>query len=181
MAAEDGAAKAISQGYDAVMDAAAPARLHLDEVIVRKPSLGKRGFFVLIGLLVTLNLGLGVAFVLMGAPPVPVFLGLDVLAVWLAFRFSYRQSRRLERVQVTADEVRVVREDGGKAETVWTSPTAFTRVALVAHERYAPEVVLSLSGRRLAVGQALGPRQRSELARAIEAAIKSARNERYEG
>lgn len=160
------------------MDAA--ARLHLDEVIAHKPSLGKRGFFVLIGVLVTLNIGLGVVFVMMGAPPVPVFLGLDVLAVWLAFRASYRQGRKRERVQVTADEVRVIREDGDRAKTVWTSPTAFTRVALQPRGAYPPDVVLSLSGKAVAVGRALGPKQRSELAQAIEDAIRAARSERYD-
>lgn len=159
----------------------ATARLHLDEVIARKPSLGKRGFFVLIGVLVALNIGLGVVFVMMGAPPVPVFLGLDVLAVWLAFRASYRQGLRRERVQVSADEVRVIREDGDRCETVWASPTAFTRVALQARGNYPPDVVVSLSGKAVAVGRALGPKQRSELAQAIEMAIKSAKSERYGG
>jgi uncharacterized membrane protein len=162
------------------MDAAAPARLHLDEVIARKPSLGRRGFFVLIGLLVALNLGMATVFVLMGAPPVPIFLGLDVLGVWLAFRASYRQGLRRERVQVTADEVRVIREEGEKAETVWASPTAFTRVSLQPRGRYAPEVWLTLSGKGAPVGLSLGPRQRSELAQAIETAIRSAKSERYE-
>jgi uncharacterized membrane protein len=162
------------------MDAAAPARLHLDEVIARKPSLGPRGFFVLIGLLVALNLGMGIVFVLMGAPPVPVFLGLDVLAVWLAFRASYRQGRRRERVQVTADEVRVIEEDGARSRTLWASPTAFTRVALEPRGRYAAEVWLRLSGKGLAVGRALGPKQRGELAQAIETAIRAARSERYD-
>lgn len=157
------------------------ARLHLDEVIVRKPSLGKRGFFILVGVLATLNLALGIVFVGMGAPPVPVFLGLDVLAVWLAFRASYRQSLRRERVRVSADVVEVVREDGDRAETVWSSPTAFTRVALEGGGRYAPEVRLRLSRRVLSVGRSLGPRQRGELAQAIEAAIKAARAERYAG
>jgi uncharacterized membrane protein len=163
------------------MDAASPARLHLDEVIARKPSLGKRGFFVLIAVLVCINLGVGVMFVMMGAPPIPVFLGLDVLAVWLAFRASYRQSERRERVQVSADQVRVIREDGDKAQTVWTSPTAFTRVALETRGRYAPEVRIRLSAKAVAVGRSLGPKQRSELARAIEAAIRAAKSERYDG
>ena len=162
------------------MDPASPARLHLDEVIARKPSLGKRGFFVLIAVLVCVNLGVGVMFVMMGAPPIPVFLGLDVLAVWLAFRASYRQSLRRERVQVSADEVRVIREEGDRAETVWASPTAFTRVALEPRGRYAPEVAIRLSRKAVTVGRSLGPKQRSELAQAIETAIRSARSERYD-
>ena len=106
--------------------------------------------------------------------------GLDVLAVWLAFRASYRQSLRRERVQVSADEVRVIREEGDRAETVWASPTAFTRVALEPRGRYAPEVAIRLSRKAVTVGRSLGPKQRSELAQAIETAIRSARSERYD-
>lgn len=157
----------------------AVARLHLNEVIVRKPSLGKRGFFILMGVLAVVNVGLGILFLSMGAAPVPIFLGLDVLAVWLAFRASYRQGQRCERVQVTADLVQVMRESGERSETVWSTPTAFTRVALEDRGRYAPEVRLRLSRRMLAVGQTLGPKQRGELAAAISAAIATARRERY--
>ena len=64
---------------------AVPARLHLDEVIVPHRSLPRRGFFILIGLFVTANLALGTMFVILGAPPIPVFLGLDVLAGIIAF------------------------------------------------------------------------------------------------
>lgn len=177
----EGFAKASPQiwaPYDGVMDAT-PARLHLDEVIARKPSLGKRGFVVLIGVLVALNLGVGIMFVSMGAPPIPIFLGLDVLAVCLAFRASYRQGLKRERVQVTADLVQVIREEGDRRETVWSSPTAFTRVALEDRGRYAPEVRLRLSRRVLAVGLALGPKQRGELAEAIDTAIRAARRERH--
>jgi uncharacterized membrane protein len=156
-----------------------PAHLHLDEVIARRPSLDKRGFFILIGVLVVLNLAVGIMFVAMGAPPIPIFLGLDVLAVWLAFRASYRQGLRRERVRVSADLVEVIREDGVRSETVWSSPTAFTRVALEDRGRYAAEVRLRVSRRALAVGQALGPRQRGELAEAIDAAIRAARRERH--
>jgi uncharacterized membrane protein len=173
--ASHGQASAYVGGMDSV-----PARLHLDEVIARKPSLGKRGFFILIGIVAAVNVGVGAMFVRMGASPVPIFLGLDVVAVWLAFRASYRQAQRRERVRISSDLVEVIREDGGKAETVWSTPTAFTRVALEARGRYAPEVRIRMSRRAVSVGQTLGPRQRSDLAEAIDAAIRAARSERYQ-
>jgi uncharacterized membrane protein len=181
MARAGGFAKASHDGaraYDGRMDAL-PARLHLDEVIARKPSLGRAGFAVLIGVVMVVNIGVGIMFVRMGAAPVPIFLGLDVLAIWLAFRASYRQAQRSERVRISADLVEVIREDAGGAETVWSTPTAFTRVALEPRGRYAPEVRIRLSRRVVTVGQALGPRQRSDLAEAIDAAIRSARLERH--
>ena len=162
------------------MDAAPAARLHLDEVIVANRSLSRGGFFVVIGVVIALNLVVGTLFLAMGAWPAPIFLGLDVLAVWLAFRASYRQARSCERVQVTADQVRVVREAGRRSLTVWTSPTAFTRVALEQTGRYGAQVRLMLSGKRLTIGQMLGPRERALLAKAVDQAIREARAERWE-
>ena len=57
--------------------------------------------------------------------------GLILLAaVLIAFRVSYRRGEIAERVQVDADHVRVLRRTGGRERPVWTSPTAFTRVAV---------------------------------------------------
>jgi uncharacterized membrane protein len=158
---------------------AGPARLHLDEVIIPHRSLPKRGFLALVGVLVALNVGLGIMFLSLGAPPIPIFLGLDVLAVVVAFRVSYEQADRRERVQVTADDVRVIREDDRRSRTVWTSATAFTRVELVEPTEFEAYVSLAVSRRRLAIGGALGAEGRRSLAHRVEDAIYSARRERF--
>jgi uncharacterized membrane protein len=183
MAAQPARKAALRQGavraYFERMDAAAPVRLHLDEVIVPHRSLTPRGLFWVMAVLVTVNTGLAMVFVSMGAPPIPIFLGLDVLAVWIAFRISYRQARRRERVQVTADEVTVKREDDRRSATVWTSPTAFTRVELVEPTEWEAYVGLAVSGRRLSIGRSLGAEGRRTLARKVDAAIHAARRERH--
>ena len=155
------------------------ARLHLDTVIAPARSLPVKGFVILLCALMAANLLIGTFLFVIGAWPAPIFLGLDVAGVAIAFWASYRRSRARERVQVSADQVRVVRENGGAARTVWSSPTAFTRVDLDESGRHGAQVRLRLSARRLTIGEALGPRQREELAEAVEQAIRSARAERY--
>jgi uncharacterized membrane protein len=118
-------------------------------------------------------------FLVMGAWPAPVFIGVDFLAVLLAFHFSYRQARRRERVQVSADEVRVVHEVGAQKRTVWRSPTAFTRVEVEAKGQPELRITLALSRRRLVVAGQVSPQERADFADALEAAIRSARAERY--
>ena len=81
--------------------------------------------------------------------------------------------------QPSAEEVRVVRERSGGLETVWTSPTAFTRVGVQQTGRYGLQVRLMLSNRRYAVGAFLGPKERGDLAEALQQAIKAARAERH--
>ncbi len=156
-----------------------PARLHLDAVLTPNLSLPKTGLFVLLGLLAAFNIAVAALFLSMGAKPVPIFLGLDFLAVLLAFHVSYRQARRRERVQVSADEITVLHEDGARQRTVWRSPTAFTRIAIEARHQPEAKIILMLSRRRLVVGGQVSPQERMAFADALEAAVKSARAERY--
>jgi uncharacterized membrane protein len=155
------------------------ARLHLDAVLTPTRSLSRTGLYVLLGVMAAFNILVAVLFLAMGARPIPIFLGLDFLAVLLAFHLSYRQARRRERVQVSADEVRVLHEVGAQKRTVWRSPTAFTRVEV--EDRNEPEVkvTLALSRKRLVVAGQISPQERADFAQALEAAIRSARAERH--
>jgi uncharacterized membrane protein len=155
------------------------AALYMDAVLTPNRSLPKRGFYVLIGVLVVVNVAVGALFVSMGALPVPIFLGLDVLGVILAFRANYRGARQAERVQVTADHVRVLYQMGRHARTVWSSPTAFTRVAVEAPGQHEAQVRLRLSDRSLVLAAALSPAERCDFAAALEEAIRQARAERH--
>jgi uncharacterized membrane protein len=151
----------------------------MDATITPNRSLSRRGFAIVMGALITLNLILAAVFWSIGALPVPVFLGLDVLGVWIAFQISYKGARLRERVLVTAEEVRVRYETPHGAKTVWSTPTAFTGVALEDVEEHHSRVRLSLRERRLTVGAALSPKERVAFGRALEAAVGRARKERY--
>ena len=156
------------------------ADLYMDAVITPNASLSKRGFALVIAALAAVNAIMAVFFLVVGALPVPIFLGLDLLGVFVAFKVSYRRARTVERVQVSADAVRVRYENPRGARTVWSSPTAFTAVALegTGHDG---RVRLSLSGRRLTVGAALSPNERMDFGQALQQAVRRARSERYAG
>jgi len=155
------------------------AQLHMDAVLTPTRSLSRTGLYVVLGVLALFNLLLAILFLVMGAWPAPVFLGIDFMAVLLAFHLSYRQARRRERVQVSADEVKVVHEVGAQKRTVWRSPTAFTRVLIEAKGQPEVRVTLALSRRRIMVAGQVSPQERTDFADALEAAIRSARAERY--
>ncbi len=163
------------------MDAAPAARLHLDAVIAPRPSLPLKGFTALLVVVVVLNLPVGLLFFRMGAFPATAFMGLSVLALIIAFWASYRRTLRAERVRISADTVEVFEEDGARSTSIWTSPTAFTRVALEDEGRSGPAVRLKLSNKRLTIGQRLGPVERANLAETVDNAIRSARAERWSG
>lgn len=153
--------------------------LYMDAVITQNRSLSPGGFKVLLGFVVAANVLFGVFLFVIGAWPVPIFLGLDVLAIWWAFKLSFRASERAERVQVSAEQVVVLRESSGRRRRVWSSPTAFTRVAVEKAGEHERRVRIRLSNKALTVARALSPEERTAFAEALEGAIRRARAERY--
>jgi uncharacterized membrane protein len=152
--------------------------LYMDAVITPNRSLSQRGFVVLICVVTALNCLSALVFVARGATLVPIFLGLDVSAVILAFMASYRAAKKVERVQVSAREVRVIQETPRWTRVIWESPTAFTRVATSTMDDVVVELKLALSGKDMPVAQALSPGERADFAKALETAIYAARRER---
>lgn len=152
----------------------------MDATITPNRALSPRGFSLLIGVLVALNLVLAIWLLGIGAFPVPIFLGIDVLALFVAFKVLFaRQAGVRERVQVSADEIRVRWETPRGGRDLWRSPTGLTRVAVEKGERQETRVRLALSQKRMFVGQALSPKERAAFGEALKAAVAQARAERY--
>ena len=150
--------------------------LYMDAEIKPNRSLSPRGFIILICVITAANVASAIVFLMLKASLVPVFLGVDVLAVVVAFLASFKAGRMIERVQVSAAQVKVTYEAAGQVRLVWESPTAFTRVTTERDEEdRCTGLRLALSGRHTAVAAALSPRERSEFAKALEDAIWRAR------
>ena len=153
--------------------------LYLDRRIAPGRALSPRALLHLLLAVAAANLLVMAVLVAIGAWPVPLFLGLDVVGVLIAFRVSNRRARRGEVLRVDAERVRVLREgDRGPPAVVWSSPTAFTTVG-VHRRRRGPEVRLSMSGRATTVGAALGASARAALGRELQEAVRRARAERW--
>jgi uncharacterized membrane protein len=151
---------------------------YMDAEIRPNRSLSERGFIVLIGIVTVANCASAAVFVAMGATFVPIFLGVDLMAVVVAFLVSFQAAKRVERVQVTARDVRVTQETPRWSRVIWESPTAFTRVHVEREEERTVGLKLALSGREVAVAASLSPRERAEFAQALERAIWQAKRER---
>jgi len=152
--------------------------LYMDAEIRPNRSLSERGFIILIGIVTLANCASAAVFLAMGATFVPFFLGIDILAVAVAFLVSFRAARRVERVQVTSTEIRVILETPKARQLVWESPTAFTRLHVEKDEERTVALKLALSGREAEIAAALSPRERADFAKALERAIWRAKRER---
>lgn len=151
----------------------------MDAVIAPNRSMNSLGLKVVVGMLGGAAAMVSIVFFAIGAWPAPMFLGLDVLLVYLALRASFRAAERRERLRVSAERVEVIEEDPKASRLVWTSPTAFTHVDLEELGEHQMRVRLRISGKRRSVGKALSPPEREALGAALREAIARARTERY--
>jgi uncharacterized membrane protein len=155
------------------LPATPPARL--DVVLYPNRSLGATGFAVLMAAIVLVSGTVGAGFMMVGAWPVTGFLGLDVLLVYLAFRWNYRQARRAEFVRLDPDGLSVRRlEPDGRAQS-WRFEPYWVRVSLEQVGRHDRRLVLRSHGRQVVIGAFLTQDERLELARALEAALQEHR------
>jgi uncharacterized membrane protein len=151
----------------------------MDAVIQPNRSLSARGMWIVLGVFAVFNLWVAAFLYLIGAWPVPIFLGLDFVGVLIAFRIYRGFAATTERVRVDADRIVVSHETARRRLTVWTSSTAFTRVGFDGEAEHGARLFLHLSGRSVQIGQALGSGERVRLAERLNRAIADALAERH--
>lgn len=145
-----------------------------DAVITPHRSLDRRGFTVLMLLIGGISFVAGIVFMIAGAWPVLVFLGLDVLLVYLAFRFNYRAARARERVRLTRQELTIRRLDHrGRGIEIGIQPY-WLKVEVVGDDR-PEEIRLRSHGEVHTVGAQLSPPERAAFAKELCAALDRVR------
>ncbi len=146
------------------------AKLYMDAVLTPHRSLSRSAFKLMLALVIIVNAATAFFFIARGALPVAGFLGLDVLALWLAFRWNYRAARIEERVRIGPQHVHVSRT-GLKGDVVhWIVSTLWARVE---HDGAAVRIRSGGGAQRL--GAFLSPPERKSFARALDAALWRAR------
>jgi uncharacterized membrane protein len=145
-------------------------KLYLDTTLRPHRSLSLAAFRLMLMLVIFVNLIVGAFFLVRGAFPVTGFLGLDVLALWLAFRINYRAAKAEERIVLTPLQMQVERRSPSGA----TSYFVLNPVWAKAREESVGVSIWS-GGRALRVGAFLSPDERAELARQLDLALYRAK------
>jgi uncharacterized membrane protein len=139
-------------------------------------SLNRTGFLVLMGFITAVSFIAGVAFWIMGAWPVFGFFGLDVLAIYWAFRINYRRGNATEDILVTASELRVRRVSHRGHVAEWVLNPLWVQLDQKIHAEFGIERLYLVSrGRRVSIGNFLGADEKASFAKALLAALQTAK------
>jgi len=154
------------------MTASPPA---FDAVLTPSRSLSARGFFVLIAAVSAINLAIAIKFWMHGAWLVVPFLGLDVLAVFVAFHLSYRSGRQVEHVRLDEKALTVSHREPSGATRTWSFEPAWARVSLLPKGRDGHRLTIMSHGKGVEIADFLSPGERESLAEALAAALRAQR------
>ena len=139
-------------------------------------SLNRTGFLVLMAFLSVISFAAGVVFLMLGAWPVLGFFGLDVLAVYLAFKINFRSARAREEISVTPSELRLRRVNHRGRTVEWVLNPLWVQLDQVEHKEFGIEKLYLVSrGRSVSIGSFLGPDEKASFAKALRAALQAAR------
>jgi uncharacterized membrane protein len=139
-------------------------------------SLNCTGFLVLMVFVSVVSFAAGLAFLLMGAWPVFGFFGLDVLAIYWAFRVNFLHARASEEIWMTPSELRVRRVSHCGDVVEWVLNPLWVRLDQKTHAEFGIEKLYLVSkGRRVSIASFLGPDEKASFAKALLAALQAAR------
>jgi uncharacterized membrane protein len=139
-------------------------------------SLGRQGFRLMMTLCCLSAVFSSIPFIVFGAWPVAGFYGLDILALFIAFKVNYRRAAAEESVRLTYVELflRKITPRGETAE--WRFNPLWARLRLEEDGEFGARRLCVVSGRQaVPIGDFLAPPQRRDLAEALGAALTKAK------
>jgi uncharacterized membrane protein len=139
-------------------------------------SLNRTGFLVVMAFVSVVSFAAGVVFLMMGAWPVLGFFGLDVLAIYWAFRINFRRARASEEIRITPSELYVRRVSHRGHVMEFRFNPLWVQLDRKTHAEFGIERLYLVSrGRRVAVAGFLGAEEKESFSKALMAALQAAR------
>jgi len=130
----------------------------------RNNSLSSNGRRFIFGFILTVCLGIAVAFSLVfGAWPIMPFAGLEMMVLYLAFRYVDRHAEDYERITIRGDSVAVEVREGSRV----TRQELNRCWAQVVCEGKGARLALRTHGREVEVGRHVRDEQRAGMAREL--------------
>ncbi len=138
-------------------------------------SLSQRGFLILLGFIGIVSLVSGIAFTMLGAWPVLGFYGLDVLALYVAFKINYRSGKAYELVELSPDILKITQvHASGKSRSFDFNPY-WVKVLVNEWPDGSADLKLASHGSEFEFARFLNPDEKKDFARALRDALTMTR------
>jgi uncharacterized membrane protein len=153
-------------------DEARPGRPVFAAVIRPHRSLGQNDFRLVMTLCCLATVGASVPFVVLGFWPVGGIFGLDLLALYAAFRINYRRGQSFEEIILTPIELLFRRVTHRGEEREWRFNPLWTKLDRENDEDFGLQKLALVSrGERLVIAGDLSPPERETFANALGKAL----------
>lgn len=141
-------------------------------VIQPHRSLGPHGLRVVMTLCCLAMVGASIPFVVLGFWLVAGFFGLDLLALYIAFRVNFRAARSFEEVVLTPIELLFRRVTHQGASREWRFNPLWTKLDRRNHEEFGLQTLALVSrGEHVVIARELSPAERETFADALGKAL----------
>jgi uncharacterized membrane protein len=140
-------------------------------------SLGQTGFWILMGFVSITCFMSGMMFLVIGAWPVFLFMLLDILIIWAAFKINYRAAKSRERVSIGRDTLLIEKSDPAGRTSRQTLNPFWTRFEVHRHEEIGiTSMWLKSKDTEIQIGSFLNPVDRESFAHAFGHALSRAKS-----
>ncbi len=153
-----------------------PDATAFEAVIIPHRSLSRAGLQWLVGVILVLSSGISVGLWLIGAWPVVLFNGAEILLAVVLLRRNARAAQACEMLLLSDAGLRIVRTDMGGRRTERLLRPGWLNAVLEERHGRAPALWLSDRGVRMEVGAELGEAEKRDLANALRQALHRQRN-----
>jgi len=147
----------------------------LDVVLRPAPPMPPRALLAILTIVIAINAGFALFFMLHGAWPMLPFMGADVALLAWAFRASERAAQREEHVVVTPSVLTVARRAPKTAPREFTFNPYWVRVDMANPPQHGSQLTLWSHGKGLRLGSFLPPLERASFAERLKDALRAAR------
>jgi uncharacterized membrane protein len=139
-------------------------------------SLPHGGFLILLAFIGFVSAATGIAFYLIGAWPVLGFYGLDVLAIYIAFKVNYRSGKAYELVELSPELLKITQvQPSGRSRSFDFNPY-WVRVLLNEWPDGSADLKLAAHGNEFEFARFLNAEEKKDFAVALRDALMLARS-----
>jgi uncharacterized membrane protein len=139
-------------------------------------SLSRSGFMMLLGFIGFVSLATSIAFTVIGAWPVLGFYGLDLLALYVAFKVNYHAGKAYELVELSPEVLKITQvQPSGRSLSFDFNPY-WVKVLLNEWPDGSADLKLASHGKEFEFARFLNAEEKKDFAQALRDALTIARS-----